>query len=259
MLYSKYLKMHIQSSMQYRLNTIFIGLSQALVNVGEVLGVYILFQQFSSVAGYGFYECLLMMGIIFTTFSFAECFGRGYDEFSQLVQTGEFDRILIRPVNIHYQILGSKIELSKLPRIFVGIIISIIALINLNIDWSALKVFVFISALICGVVVIIGLFMLGAAISIFTIEKMEFVNVITDGSKELAYYPINIYAKWLTKIFTFVIPVACFNYLPLSYLLGIGTVPMWLCAIAPLLGSLFIIPCIIIFNLTLKRYKSTGT
>lgn len=259
MLYTKYLKMHLHSSMQYRSNTIFIALTQALVNVGEVLGVYLLFMQFEQVAGYGFYECLLMMGIIFTVFSTCECFARGYDEFNQLIGSGEFDRILIRPVNIHYQIMGSKIELIKIPRILLGITITIIALVNLNIDWNILKVLVLIATLICGIMVITGIFILSAAICIFTVEKMEFVNVITDGSKELAYYPINIYAKWLTRIFTFVIPIACFNYLPLSYLLGIGNLPMWLCAVAPVFGMLFIIPCITIFNLSLRRYKSTGT
>ncbi len=259
MLYSKFLKMHIQTSMQYRFNTIFIGLTQAIINIGEVLSVYILFSQFKSVQGYGFYECLLMMGIIYTVFATAECFARGYDEFHKLIKSGEFDRMLIRPVNIHYQILGSKIELTKLTRVILGIILVIIALIHLNITWNILKILVLISTFICGFLIITGLFIISATISIFTIEQFEFVNIFTNGAKEIAYYPINIYAKWMTRIFTYIIPVACFNYLPLSYLLEIGNIPMWLCAISPLLGMLFIIPCIIIFNLCLKKYKSTGT
>ncbi len=259
MLYNKFLKMHIKTSMQYRFNTLFIGITQVLVNIGEVLGVWILFSQFTSVKGYGFYECLLMMGIVFTVFSFAECFARGYDEFHMLIKSGEFDRMLIRPVNIHYQILGSKIELTKLARMALGIALVIIALVNLNIDWSFLKILVLISSFICGITTITGLFIISATISIFTIEQFEFVNIFTNGAKETAYYPINIYAKWMTKIFTYVIPVACFNYLPLSYLLEIGNVPMWLCAISPLIGIVFIVPCIIIFNLCLKKYKSTGT
>ena len=259
MLYKNYLKMHIKSSFQYRYNMIFIAFNQVLINIGEVLAVYLLFQQFTLVAGWTFYQSLLMMGIVFTVFPFDECFARGYDEFPQLIQSGDLDRFLIRPVNIHYQIFGSKIEFTKIPRFLLGITISIIALVNINIDWNILKILVLIATYICGISVIFGLFVFSAGISIFTVENLEFINILTNGSKELAYYPINIYAKWLTRIFTYIIPIACFNYLPLSYILEIGTIPPWLCAISPLLGMLFLIPCVLFFNYSLHKYKSTGT
>ncbi len=259
MLYKNYLKMHLKSSFQYRYNMMFITFNQILINISEILAVYLLFSQFNSVAGWTFYQSLLMMGIVYTVFSLTECFARGYDEFPKLIKSGELDRFLIRPVNIHYQIFGSKIEFTKLARVILGIVISIIAIVNINVDWNILKVLVLISTYICGIFVIFGLFVLSAGISIYTVENLEFLNILTNGSKELAYYPINIYAKWLTRIFTFIIPIACFNYLPLSYILEIGSIPSWLCAISPLLGMLFVIPCIIFFNLSLRKYKSTGT
>lgn len=251
--------MHLKSSFQYRYNMMFITFNQILINISEILAVYLLFSQFNSVAGWTFYQSLLMMGIVYTVFSLTECFARGYDEFPKLIKSGELDRFLIRPVNIHYQIFGSKIEFTKLARVILGIVISIIAIVNINVDWNILKVLVLISTYICGIFVIFGLFVLSAGISIYTVENLEFLNILTNGSKELAYYPINIYAKWLTRIFTFIIPIACFNYLPLSYILEIGSIPSWLCAISPLLGMLFVIPCIIFFNLSLRKYKSTGT
>lgn len=259
MLYKNYLKMHLKSSFQYRYNMMFITFNQILINISEILAVYLLFSQFNSVAGWTFYQSLLMMGIVYTVFSLTECFARGYDEFPKLIKSGELDRFLIRPVNIHYQIFGSKIEFTKFARVILGIVISIIAIVNINVDWNILKVLVLISTYICGIFVIFGLFVLSAGISIYTVENLEFLNILTNGSKELAYYPINIYAKWLTRIFTFIIPIACFNYLPLSYILEIGSIPSWLCAISPLLGMLFVIPCIIFFNLSLRKYKSTGT
>jgi len=88
---------------------------------------------------------------------------------------------------------------------------------------------------------------------------LEFINIMTNGSKELANYPINIYKKWLTRIFTFVIPIACFNYLPLSYILGKGSLPRIVYAISPVLGMLFVIPCLLFMNWALKKYQSTGT
>ncbi|MGN1208522.1 MAG: ABC transporter permease [Christensenellales bacterium] len=259
MLYKKYVDMHLKSSFEYRLNTLMIAFSQVIISIGELLAVYLLFLQFNSVGSWGFYEAALMFGVITTVFSLAECFGRGYDEFPKLIKKGDLDRMLVRPVNIHLQILGSKIEFVKLSRTVLGIVVSVIAVINMNVSWDVWKVLVLILTFVCGFLVVLGLLMIGAGISVFTVDNLEFINIITNGSKELAFYPIDIYKKWLTRIFTFVIPVACFNYLPLCFLTGKGSLSPIIYGISPVLGMLFFVPCLLFMNFCLKKYQSTGT
>lgn len=258
-MYKKYVSMHLKTSLEFRLNTFMIVLSQTIISLGELISIYLMFNRFESVGEWGFYESALMFGMMTTIFSFCECFARGYDEFPSLIKNGELDRMLVRPVNIHKQIFGSKIEFVKLFKTMLGLVVTTIALIKINVDWNIFKVLVLISTFICGDFVILGIFMVSAGVSVYTVENLEFLNIISDGSKELAYYPLNIYKKWLTRIFTFVIPITCFNYLPLSFITGKGGVPMWLCGISPLLGMLFFIPCLIFFNLSLKKYQGTGT
>lgn len=258
-MYFKYLSMHLKSSLEYRHNTFMIGLSSVLISVGELLSIYIMFKQFQTVGDWGFYESCLMFGIVTTVFALAECFARGYDEFSLLIKNGDLNRMLVRPVNIHKQIFASKIEFTKLARVVLGLFVCIYSLAHISIAWTALKVLVLVATFVCGVLVIWGEFMIGAGVSIFTVENLEVINIITNGSKELSYYPLNIYTKWLTRIFTFIIPIACFNYLPVSYLLGTGSVPMVWCALSPFIGALFCIPCLLFMNFCLKKYQSTGT
>lgn len=258
MLYSKYLGMHIKSSFEYRKNMIFVVISQVIMNIAEILSIYILFQKFETVGYWGFYETALMFGIITTVYSFTECFACGFDDFSKLVKTGEYDRLLVRPVGVFYQIFCSKMEFSKLCKVAMGIIISIIALCNLSVTWTIFKIVVFVLMFVCGCVVLFGTLLIKAGTSIFTIDDLECMNIITNGCRDICYYPLNIYSKWLSRVFTFIIPLACFNYLPINYIMGYGNVPMWLCAISPLLGMLFIIPCTIYFKWCLSKYQSTG-
>lgn len=259
MLYNKYVKMHMKSSFQYRGNMIMVSFSAVLISLCELLAIYMLFARFESVGYWGFYEAALMFGVITTVYSIVECFARGYDEFAKLVKNGELDRMLIRPVGIHKQIFSSKIEFFKLSRTVLGIIISAIAIINLGITWTFAKVLVLILMFACGCCVIFGVMVIGAGISIFTVENLEFINIFTNGAKELAYYPINIHNKWIARLFTYVVPVACFNYLPLSYIMGYGNLPQVVYAISPLIGILFVVPCILFFNWALKKYQGTGT
>lgn len=96
-----------------------------------------------------------------------------------------------------------------------------------------------------------------AGISFFTIEGLEFMNIFTDGSREFGKYPLSVYGDGILKFFTYVIPIALFQYYPLLYLIGksdnIGLIFL------PLSGLVFMIPCYGFFKFGLRRYKSTGS
>lgn len=259
MLYGKYIKMHLKRTAQYRANTIMLSISTVLVSICEILSIYMLFSRFETVGYWGFYEAALMFGLITLVYSLVECFARGFDTFSTMIKEGRLDRILIRPVGVYKQIFAQQVELSKIPKALMGLIICIISLVNLNIAWDFTKVLVLIGMVVCGCAVVFGVMLIGAGISIFTVENLEFINIFTNGAKELAYYPINIHNKWIARLFTYVVPVACFNYLPLSYIMGYGNLPQVVYAISPLIGILFVVPCILFFNWALKKYQGTGT
>ena len=259
MLYRKYLKMHFKTSMQYRTNTLMLAFSACLISLGELFAIFIMFKNFKSVGYWGFYETALMFGMVTAIYSFTECFARGFDEFSNVIKHGSLDRILVRPVGIFAQLFYTKIEFSKLMRMSLGMGVIVVALVNLNINWTFVKVLVLLAACVCGCLVIFGVMLVGAGISVFTVENIEFINIFTNGAKEIAYYPVNIYNKWLARVFTFVVPVAAFNYLPISYLMGYGNLPQTVYALSPLMGVVFVIPCILFFKWALKRYQSTGT
>ena len=55
--------------------------------------------------------------------------------------------------------------------------------------------------------------------SFWTIQGLEVANVFTDGGREMAQYPLNIYQKGVRIFFTFIIPFGCVNYLPLLFIL----------------------------------------
>ena len=110
-----------------------------------------------------------------------------------------------------------------------------------------------------GAVVFAGVFILGATVCFFTLDGLEVINIFTDGGRELASYPLPVYGKWVTRFFTFIIPYGCMNYLPLMYLTGrTGNYPV-LYMLMPLLGFVFLLPCLGIWQLGVRHYSSTGS
>ncbi|MDD6032698.1 MAG: ABC-2 family transporter protein, partial [Oscillospiraceae bacterium] len=102
-----------------------------------------------------------------------------------------------------------------------------------------------------------GLFLIYAALTFFTLDGLEFMNIFTDGARDHGKYPFSIYGKPVLTLLTFVIPLACFQYWPLTWILGMNE--NLLCALAPTLSILFLIPSWLLWKLGLRHYKSTGS
>jgi ABC-2 type transport system permease protein len=110
---------------------------------------------------------------------------------------------------------------------------------------------------LCGSIVFFSLFLIYAAFSFFTIEGLEFMNVFTDGGREFGRYPYSIYGREVLRFFTYVIPLALFQYYPLLYLLGRRTSILYM--LMPLLALPFAIPAYAFWRYGLSKYNSTGS
>jgi len=112
MLYRRYLGMLLKSQLQYKASFIMTTIGQFLVSFTTFLGIYFLFSRFQQVDGYTFPQILLCFSTVLMSYSFTECFARGFDVFPRLIRTGELDRILVRPRSVVFQVLTSTMDFS---------------------------------------------------------------------------------------------------------------------------------------------------
>ena len=256
-LYFRYVGMLVKSQMQYKASFLFTVLGQFLTSFTAFLGVFFLFDRFHSVSGFSFSEVLICFAVVLMAFSTAECFVRGFDVFPRLIRSGNLDRILVRPRNIVFQVLTSNMDFSRMGRFFQAVVMLAYAVNNCGVVWTGDKVLTLVLMLVGGIAVFSGLFVLYAGISFFTIDGIEFMNIFTDGSRQFGMYPLSIYGEGVLKFYTFVVPVALFQYYPLLYL--ISRTENFGYALLPLLGFVFILPCYWFFCFGLRKYQSTGS
>ena len=256
-LYFHYLGMLCKSQMQYKSSFFMMVLGQFLTSFTAFLGVFFLFDRFHSVKGFAFSEVLICFAVVLMAFSTAECFVRGFDTFPRLIRSGNLDRILVRPRNVIFQVLTANMDFSRVGRFFQAVVMLIYAIPTCGVTWTADKVLTLVLMLMGGIAVFAGLFVLYAGISFFTIEGIEFMNIFTDGSRQFGAYPLSIYGEGVLKFYTFVVPVALFQYYPLLYL--IGRTENFAYSLLPLCGFVFILPCYWFFRFGLRKYQSTGS
>ena len=255
-LYLKFFKMHLNSQLQYRASFILSFISQFIVFFGYYFTILCLFDNFSNIKGFTLYEVLLTFSIIQFGFAFCETFFRGMDIFDELIISGNFDKLLLRPRNIMFQVFTEEMSLVRIARLLQALIILIIALVKINIDWDIYKIITVIFMLISSILIFLGIFILAASYCFVTVKGLEVRNVFTDGGKHMAQYPIGIFKKGFKFIFTFIIPYGFVNYYPLLYILGKNNNKLFM--FSPLITVLYLIPCIIVFYKGIKKYSSTG-
>lgn len=254
-LYGKYFMIHLKSIMGYKTSFIFTCIGQFLVSFNVFLGIYFMFQRFSKIEGFTYNEVLLCFGITLMEFSLAEAFARGFDMFASMIKGGEFDRIMVRPRNEIFQVLGSRIEFTRIGRILQAVVMFVWGFSVSDVHWTLPKILTVVLMLIGGTVVFSGLFLIYASICFFTIEGLEFMNIFTDGAREYGKYPVCIYGRHVLLLCTFVVPYALIQYYPLLYILGRGKS---FYALLPVAACLFILPCLLLWKIGVKHYTSCG-
>ncbi len=247
----------MKTNVAYRGAFWFSMVGQLLGNLATLFGIYLLFQRFSTLGSYSFTDILITYSVVLFVFSFDEMMFRGLDQFDTLIQRGDIDKMLLRPRNLLLQICGHKVELIKVGRVVLSLVVLVIACVIAPIQWTFLRVVVLVEMILSGVLVFFGVYLFSNSLTIFTIKKAEFINIFTDGGRELCYYPLDIFKKFVTKFFTFVIPFATFNYVPLRYLLGMSGAGV-MNLIYPLFSVAFVIVGYLVFNFCMRFYKSTG-
>jgi len=243
--------------MQYKMSFLLTSLGQFFVSFTAFLGITFMFSRFSSVEGFTLQQVLLCFAVVLMAFSIAECFARGFDTFTMMISNGEFDRVLVRPRREVFLILASKMDFTRVGRLIQAIIVFFIAIPASGVIWTPDKIITLILMITCGILIFFGLMMVYAAISFFTIEGIEFMNIFTDGAREFGSYPYSIYGQGILKFVTYIIPVALFQYYPFLYLIGATGNRFYM--FIPLIGLLFLIPCYGFWRFGLLKYKSTGS
>lgn len=253
------LNVSFRSQMQYRASFWMLTISHFLTTFADIVGIWVLFDRFKMVQGWTLSELCLIYGIVNMGFSLAESFGRGFDLFSQMLKTGDFDRLLLRPISTLVQVAVSEVQLMRIGRFFQGLVVLLWGAGELHFSFFSWHALVILFAVIGTASLFYGLFVIQGAISFWTIETLEIMNITTYGGVQTGQYPISIYNKTFQAIFTFLIPLACVAYYPIAVLLRKTTIPFWLGTSAPIFGLLFLFLACQLWRLGVRHYRSSGS
>lgn len=261
-LYGRLLGASVRSQIQYPASFLMQGLGTLVITGIEFLAIYVLFERFGGLKGWTLPEVALLYAMANLSFAFGEWAGRGFDTFAGMVKSGDFDRVLLRPRTAALQIAGKELAFKRFGRALQALIVLGWAMPACGIAWTPAHVGLLASAILGGALLFYGIFVLHATLCFWTIESLELTAILSNGGVESAQYPMDIYAPWFQRFFTYVIPLMFVNYFPGRVLLRPGALTdaqRLLGWCAPLAGMLFLVISFRFWVFGVRRYRSTGS
>jgi len=254
-------KMLFKSAMQYRSSLLMQVIAQFVMTGGEMLAVVVLLSRFKVVGHWGPMEIMFFFGVMQSTFALTELFGRGITSFPWFVQRGEFDALILRPRPLLIQVMVSQLDPRRLGSFSVGVIAMLVAGARLSIQWTMVKGLLLAEVVLGSMLLLLGLFMIEATVSFFSVKSIEMVNVLTYGGRTACQYPVDVYPGMLRVLFTYLAPFAMCMHWPVSAVIGRPMVemPTWGYFLTPLAGAVFFAVMVRIWYIGVKHYRSTGT
>ncbi len=213
-------KLNVQQELAYRVD----ALVNILVNLmwlgWELLGLNILFNNTTTLGGWGPGELIALLGVFrLVNLLMGALIWPNTERFNAGVRDGTLDYTLLQPVNSLFLISFSRMVIW---RIWDFILATTLILVGLRLSGSSttpLNLISFLLLVASGAVIIYSLWIVMIA---FTFWFVKFDNNVTILQALLAAgrYPATVYPAWLRLIVTFVVPIAVATTVPLQALRG---------------------------------------
>lgn len=235
--YAALLRAALSGQAGYRLSFALELFGSFLVVLLDFTELYAIFTQVPQLDGLDFGEVALIFGLASLGFSLADLAIGQIDRVTDHIRTGTLDVLLLRPLSLLGQVAAADVQLRRLGRVTVALIVLAIALGRSDVDWTPARAVLLVLAPLAGAAIFAALFVVAGSVSFWVLDGREIGNSLTYGSGYLAQYPIGVLGPVLGRFFTFVVPAAFTAYLPALALLGKddpGGLPGWLPWASPL-------------------------
>lgn len=263
-LYLRLIGIQIRSQMQYRVSFWADIAASLIIVLLEFGALALVLQRFETIAGWTVQEVALLYGSVEFAFGLMDLVFAGFDPhvFGVQVRQGRLDQLLLRPLSLMLQVFGSEFATRRFGKIALGGALFFWALGSVGVEWTAVKLLLLPTMLVSLFLFFGALYVFGATITIWTVESVEAINVLTYGGSFALSHPMSIYQTWLRRFFTYIFPAIFLNYYPILYILEkpdpFGMTP-FAPLLAPLVGAGAFLLALRFWRYGLQQYQSTGT
>ncbi len=250
--------MQLRTAVEYNAD-FWIGIAgSALMHVSGLVFISALFSQIPEVEGWTAWEIALMYAFALIARGVIEMACDGPWALRMLVNTGQFDRLLVRPVPPALQAATQIASIHGIGQMGLGVAVFLTASARTGIDWTPGKVAFLALTLACGMVMLAAINYLVNLIAFWEPSAESALPTLFATMIDFAKFPLDIYNLFIRALITIVLPYAFITYFPALVLLDKDSPVRWMGYLTPLVTAVVVAVTAILWRTGINRYQGVG-
>jgi len=248
----------LRTVVEYR-GDFWIGIAGATLQQGAgLVFISVFFSHIPVIKGWSVWEVAMLYGMALVPKGLTELFCDGPWALRMLVNTGEFDRILVRPVSPALQTATRIASIHGVGQTTLGIVVLVTGASRSGMEWSLWKAAFLLVVILSGAVMIGAINYLANMIGFWEPSTQSALPTMYTLLIDFAKFPLDIYHVVIRVLVTVVAPFAFLSYFPALILLDKETPWRWLGLATPLVSALVVLVTSWLWRKGLDRYQGVG-
>ncbi len=252
----------VRAQMQFRTSLFMQMVASCALTATNFIEVLVIFDHLPMLGNWSAVEVAFLYGASGIGFGLCDMAIGSIERTGELVRTGKFDSIMLRPVGTLVSIAGSDMALRRVGGIAQAALVFVVASARVGIEFNVRNVVLIVVMIFGGTAIFAAVFLATAAIQFWMVGANEIGNALTYGGNYLTSFPLPVFSGWLRRLLAYVVPLAFCAYLPALAILNkpdeLG-IPAFLRYASPAVAAIVFLAAYGFWRLGVRHYRSTGS
>jgi ABC-2 type transport system permease protein len=251
----------IRSQLAYRASFWLNVATSVAVGLVEFVEIYAIFANVPVFGGLDLRQSALVFALANMCFALADTIFGQLDTIPSYLRLGRLEVLLVRPMPLLLQLVTSEVQMRRLGRLAVGVLIVVIVLPGLDLSYTTGTVYLLVVTPFVGAAIYGAFFATAGGVQFFLIDGGEFTSAFVYGGSYAGQLPGSVLITPIRILFTFVFPATVTAYLPsllIMELPGPRFLPAWLGWFAPVFAVWAWLLAWLAWRAGIRRFTGAG-
>jgi viologen exporter family transport system permease protein len=251
----------IRSQLAYRTSFWLNVATSVGIGLVEFVEIYAIFANVSVFGGLDLRQSALVFALGNIGFALADTIFGQLDTIPTYLRLGRLEVLLVRPMPLLLQLVTSEVQMRRLGRLAVGVLIVVIVLPGLDLSYTVGTVYLLVITPFVGAAIYGAFFATAGGLQFFLIDGAEFTSAFVYGGSYAGQLPGSVLITPIRILFTFVFPATVTAYLPALLIMGLPGprfLPAWLGWFAPVFAVWAWLLAWLAWRAGIRRFTGAG-
>jgi len=259
--YAQYWRINLLTTLEYRTNFLLWFGFTIVYHGTAIAALWVMLTTFPSMNGWNFANMAFLYALWMVAHALNSTFFSTVGEIPQWIRDGEFDRLLVRPLDELFQVISTPGAIFP-DELLLALAFLVVAIVANHLAITAGFVVLVTLVVAGGALIDLSIALLISTAAFWFVQVDALRWIVLQLEQEFTRYPLSIYSRGVRLLLAFVIPFGFMNYFLASFLLhkadnGLG-LPMAVGVLTPIVGVLFLAVAYAFWRFGLQRYQGVG-